>query len=61
MCPQDGQKVGWRDVGQGRFPRISVMTRQFLSIPATSTTDERVFNFPGLTLSDLCKSLLEGT
>jgi hypothetical protein len=33
------------------------MTRQFLSIPVTSTTVERVFSFAGLTLSDLRKSL----
>jgi hypothetical protein len=37
------------------------MTRQFLSIPAVSTTTERVFSFAGRTLSDLRKSLLEGT
>ena len=35
--------VWWRDVGQDRFPHISVMTRQFLDIPATSATAERVF------------------
>ena len=52
--------VWWRDVGQARFPRISVMTRQFLVIPEASTTDERVFSFTGLTLSDLRKSLFEG-
>ena len=51
----------WRDVGQARFPRISVMARQFLTIPVASTTAERVFSFAGLTLSDLRKSLLEGT
>ena len=51
----------WRDVGQARFPRISVMSRQFLTIPATSAIAERVFSFAGLTLSDLRKSLLEGT
>jgi hypothetical protein len=28
--------VWWRDVGQAQFPRISVMARQFLAIPATS-------------------------
>ena len=28
--------VWWRDVGQARFPRISVMARQFLAIPAAS-------------------------
>ena len=53
--------VWWRDVGQDRFPRISVMTRQFLTIPVTSVTVERVFSFSGLTLSDLHTSLLEGT
>jgi hypothetical protein len=30
----------WRDVGQDRFSRITVMTRQFLTITATSVTDE---------------------
>ena len=53
--------VWWRDVGRARFPRIAVMTRQFLAIPAASATAERVFSFAGLTLSDLRKSLLEGT
>ena len=53
--------VWWRDVGQARFPRIAVMTRQFLTVPVASVTSERVFSFAGLTLSDLHKSLLEGT
>jgi hypothetical protein len=45
--------VWWRDVGRTRFPRIDVMTRrQFLTIPVTSATAERVFSFAGLTLSD---------
>ncbi len=34
--------VWWRVVGQSRFPRIPFMTRQFLSIPTTSVTSERV-------------------
>ena len=53
--------VWWRDVGQARFPRIAVMARQFLTIPEATATAERVFSFAGLTLSDLRKSLLEGT
>ena len=53
--------VWWRDVGQARFPRITVMARQILAIPESSTTAERVFSFAGLTLSDLRKRLLEGT
>ena len=53
--------VWWRDVGQTRFPRITVMVCQFLVILTTSATAERVFSFVGLTLSDLFKSLREGT
>ena len=53
--------VWWRDVGRARFPHIVVMTRQFLDIPTTSATGERVFSFTGLTFSDLRKSLLEDT
>ena len=53
--------VWWRDVGRARFPHIAVMTRRFLAIPAAGATTERVFSFAGLTLSDLRKSLLEGT
>ncbi len=37
------------------------MAHQFLAIPAARVTAERVFSFAGLTLSDLRKSLLEGT
>jgi hypothetical protein len=51
----------WRDIGQVQFPRIAVMARQYLAIPASSATSERVFSFAGLTLSDLRKSLLDGT
>jgi hypothetical protein len=40
--------VCWRDVGQARFPRKSVMARQFLAIPAVSATAERVSSFAGL-------------
>ncbi len=29
--------VWWRDIGQARFPRIAVMSRQFLTIPAPRT------------------------
>ena len=36
--------VWWRDVGHTRFPRITVMTRQFLTIPVSSATAERVFS-----------------
>jgi hypothetical protein len=51
--------VWWRDVeNEDKFVFLS---RQFLVIPATSVTAERVFSFAGLTLSDLYKSLIEST
>ncbi len=37
--------IWWRNVGRVRFPHITVMTRQFLTIPAVSATFERVFSF----------------
>ena len=40
---------------------IAAIDRQFLTIPGVRVTSERVFSFVGLTLSDLRKSLLEGT
>ena len=60
--PQDVDVLfWWRDVGEDRFPRTSVISRHFLSIPPVTATDQLLFSFAGLTLSDLCKSLLEGT
>jgi hypothetical protein len=38
-----------------------MLMSQFLAIPEASAKAERVFSFAGLTLSDLRKSLLEGT
>ena len=51
--------VWWRDVENE--DKLVFLSRQFLTIPAASATAERVFSFAGLTLSDLRKSLLEGT
>jgi hypothetical protein len=51
----------WRDVGQARFSRIPVMSRQFLTVSVDSPTTERVFSLSGLTLSCLCKYLVDGT
>ena len=36
--PDKDVLVWWRDVGQARFPRITVMDRQFLAIPAAIAT-----------------------
>jgi hypothetical protein len=37
--------VRWRYVGKHLFPCILEMSRQFLTIPEASATDERVFRF----------------
>ena len=51
--------VWWRDVENE--DKVVFLSRQFLDIPVPSATVEPVFSFTGLTLSDLRKSLLEGT
>ena len=51
--------VWWRDVENE--DKLVFLSRQFLVIPGASATVERVFSFAGLTLSDLRKSLVEGT
>ena len=51
--------VWWRDVENE--DKLVFLSRQFLAIPEASATVERVFSFAGLTLSDLSKSLIEGT
>jgi hypothetical protein len=50
----------------GKYLKMHLGTKDFKishgsSIPAASATAERVFSFAGLTLSNLRKSLLEGT
>ncbi|KAJ3552947.1 hypothetical protein NPX13_g10996 [Xylaria arbuscula] len=39
--------VWWRDIGQKRFPQLSIMASDFLSIPSSTAETERQFNSTG--------------
>ena len=43
------------------FPRLARMTRQHLTVPATSASPERLFSSVGLVKSDLRGRLLDST
>ena len=51
----------WWKQHQQEFPRLSRMTRQYLSVPASSASPERLFSSVGLVKSDLWGSLLDST
>ena len=46
---------------QQEFPRLTRMTRQYLAVPASSASPERLFSSVGLVRSDLRGSLLDTT
>jgi hypothetical protein len=43
------------------FPRLTRMTRQYLTVPATSESPERLFSSVGFVKSDLRGRLLDTT
>ena len=53
--------LGWWRANKDSFPRIAHMARQYLGVPASSATVERLFSGIGLTFSDLRKSVHEST
>lgn len=53
---EESPLVWWKQ-NQYKFPMISVVAKQFLSIPVTSTPAERVFSTAGLTVTRLRSSL----
>ena len=44
-----------------KFPDLSRMARQYLTVPATSASPERFFSRVGLVQTDLCGRLLDTT
>ena len=57
----DTDPLMWWKQHQQEFPRLSRMTRQYLSVPASSESPERLFSSVGLVKSDLRGRLLDTT
>ena len=61
QVPLDTDPLMWWKQHVQEFPRLARMTRQHLSVPATSASPERLFSSVGLVKSDLRGSLLDTT
>ena len=57
----DTDPLMWWKQHQQEFPRLARMTRQYLAVPASSSSPERLFSSVGLVKSDLWGSLLDST
>ena len=53
--------LNWRKEHKAEFPRLACMARQYLSVPATSASVERLFSSVRLVKTDLRGSLLDST
>ena len=51
----------WWQQNENRFSHIAKMARQYLGVPATSASVERVFSGVGLTFADLRKNMKDST
>ena len=49
----DTDPLMWWKQHQQEFPRLARMTRQYLAVPASSASPERLFSSVGLVKSDL--------
>jgi hypothetical protein len=57
----DPLRVKWWKQHQQEFPRLDRMVRQYLAVPASSASPERLFNSVGLVKSDSRGRLLDTT
>ncbi|KAG8725178.1 hypothetical protein FRC09_006801 [Ceratobasidium sp. 395] len=56
-CPPEMDTLGWWKVFNLHFPTIAKMARDFLCIPATSVSVERLFSQCKLTMTDIRSSM----
>ena len=59
--PLDTDHLMWWKQHVQEFPRLVSMGRQYLAVPATSVSSERLFSRAGLGKSDLWGNLLDTT
>ena len=57
----DTDPLMWWKQHVQEFPRLARMTSQYLAVPATSASPERLFSSAGLVKGDLRGSLLDTT
>ena len=57
----DTDPLMWWKQHQEEFPRLARMVRQYLAVPASSVSPERLFRSVGLVKSDLWGRLLDRT
>ena len=50
----------WRDAAS-RYPKLSLVARKILAVPASSSTSESVFSVAGRTITDLRSNLAPET
>jgi hypothetical protein len=48
---QEDPVILWKDVGARRFPKLSLLAANLLSIPASTASVERLFNYMGAIIS----------
>ncbi len=61
QVPNDTDPLMWWKKHQPEFPDLTRMTRQYLTVPVTSTSPERFFSRVGLVQTDLHGRLLHTT
>ena len=61
QVPLDTDPLMWWKQHVKEFPRLTRMTRQYLAVPATSVSPERLFSSVGLVKSDFRGILLDTT
>ncbi len=55
--PMNTDPLEWWAANEINFPALSVMTRQYLGVPATSASADRLFSFAGRAFDDLRQSM----
>ncbi len=61
QVPLDTDPLMWWKQHVQEFPRLARMVRQYLAVPTTSASSERLFISAGLVKSDFRGSLLDNT
>lgn len=57
--PQGTNLLEWWAENSDRFPHLALMARQYLSVPATSASAERLFSLAGANFSDHRKNMTD--